>query len=113
MKKSRQRIHHVPACSTPSGTRPCSTQPIARWLLCDVILAPRSPLALQSRYAGSGLLDSTLIIESDSCRKAPVTQRIAPLPITAYTTTTAAGAGKRALLAAMRGGRSALRANDF
>jgi 3-oxoacyl-[acyl-carrier-protein] synthase-1 len=42
-----------------------------------------------------------------------VTQRIAPIPITAYTTTTAAGPGKKALLAAMRAGQSALRANDF
>jgi 3-oxoacyl-[acyl-carrier-protein] synthase-1 len=42
-----------------------------------------------------------------------VTQRIAPLPITAYTTTTAAGVGKQALLAALRGGQSALRPNDF
>ncbi len=42
-----------------------------------------------------------------------MTQRIAPIPITAYTATTAAGAGKRALLAALRGGRSALQPNDF
>lgn len=42
-----------------------------------------------------------------------MTQRIAPIPITAYTATTAAGRGRGALLAAMRAGRSALRANDF
>jgi 3-oxoacyl-[acyl-carrier-protein] synthase-1 len=42
-----------------------------------------------------------------------VTQRIAPTAITAYTTTTAAGPGKQALLSAMRAGRSALRSNDF
>ncbi|MEO8526427.1 MAG: beta-ketoacyl-[acyl-carrier-protein] synthase family protein [Caldimonas sp.] len=40
-------------------------------------------------------------------------QRIAPLRITAYTTTTAAGNGKAALLAAMKAGVSALRPNDF
>ena len=40
-------------------------------------------------------------------------QRIAPLRITAYTTTTAAGRGKAALLAAMRSNVSALRPNDF
>ena len=40
-------------------------------------------------------------------------QRIAPTSITAYTTTTAAGQGKQSLLAAMRAGQSALRANDF
>jgi len=40
-------------------------------------------------------------------------QRIAPIQITAYTTTTAAGPGKRALLAAMQAERSALRPNDF
>ena len=40
-------------------------------------------------------------------------QRIAPLRITAYTTTTAAGPGKTALLAAMESGVSALRPNDF
>ena len=40
-------------------------------------------------------------------------QRIAPLRITAYTTTTAAGIGKAALLSAMRAGVSALRPNDF
>jgi len=42
-----------------------------------------------------------------------VLQRIAPLRITAYTTTTAAGLGKAALLSAMRAGVSALRPNDF
>ncbi|MDQ6629103.1 MAG: beta-ketoacyl-[acyl-carrier-protein] synthase family protein [Pseudomonadota bacterium] len=40
-------------------------------------------------------------------------QRIAPIRITAYTTTTAAGIGKESLLAAMRAERSALTANDF
>ncbi len=40
-------------------------------------------------------------------------QRIAPLRITAYTTTTAAGVGKAALLSAMRAGVSGLRRNDF
>ncbi|MGZ5186243.1 MAG: beta-ketoacyl-[acyl-carrier-protein] synthase family protein [Caldimonas sp.] len=40
-------------------------------------------------------------------------QRIAPLRITAYTTTTAAGTGKEALFAALRSGTSALRPNDF
>src|ERR1039457_6292172 len=40
-------------------------------------------------------------------------QRIAPTPITAYTTTTAAGVGRQALLASMRAGKSGLRANDF
>ena len=40
-------------------------------------------------------------------------QRIDPIQITAYTTTTAAGPGKAALLAAMRGDKSALRPNDF
>ena len=42
-----------------------------------------------------------------------MTPRIAPIPITAYTATTAAGMGRQTLLAAMRAGRSALRANDF
>ena len=42
-----------------------------------------------------------------------VTQRIDPIQITAFTTTTAAGPGKAAFLAAMRDGRSALRPNDF
>ncbi|MGZ5266270.1 MAG: beta-ketoacyl-[acyl-carrier-protein] synthase family protein [Caldimonas sp.] len=42
-----------------------------------------------------------------------VLQRIAPLRITAYTTTTAAGTGKEALFAALRSGTSALRPNDF
>ena len=49
----------------------------------------------------------------DSCRKHAVLQRIAPLRITAYTTTTAAGIGKAALLSALRSGVSALRPNDF
>jgi len=40
-------------------------------------------------------------------------QRIAPTAITAYTTTTAAGIGNGALLAAFHARRSALRANDF
>ena len=40
-------------------------------------------------------------------------QRIAPIRITSYTTTTAAGVGKQSLLAAMQDGRSALTANDF
>ena len=40
-------------------------------------------------------------------------QPIAPIRITAYTTTTAAGIGKQALLAAMQAGHSALTANDF
>ncbi|MEO8079918.1 MAG: beta-ketoacyl-[acyl-carrier-protein] synthase family protein [Caldimonas sp.] len=40
-------------------------------------------------------------------------QRIAPLQITAYTATTAAGPGKAALLAALAGHRSALTPNDF
>jgi 3-oxoacyl-[acyl-carrier-protein] synthase-1 len=38
---------------------------------------------------------------------------IAPLQISAYTATTAAGTGKSALLAALRAGRSALTPNDF
>ncbi len=38
---------------------------------------------------------------------------IAPLEITAYTATTAAGPGKGALLAGLRGGRTALTPNDF
>jgi 3-oxoacyl-[acyl-carrier-protein] synthase I len=42
-----------------------------------------------------------------------VPQRIAPTSITAYTTTSAVGPGKGALLAAMRAGRSALGPNDF
>src|SRR4051812_47792444 len=42
-----------------------------------------------------------------------VPQRIAPLRITAYTTTTAAGIGKAALLAALQRGRTALAPNDF
>jgi len=42
-----------------------------------------------------------------------VPQRIDPLRIQAYTATTAAGAGKAALLAAMQSGRSALTPNDF
>ncbi|MEP7302244.1 MAG: beta-ketoacyl-[acyl-carrier-protein] synthase family protein [Caldimonas sp.] len=40
-------------------------------------------------------------------------QRIAPLRITAYTATTAAGIGKTPLLAALQAQRSALRPNDF
>ena len=40
-------------------------------------------------------------------------QRIEPIQITAYTTTTAAGPGKAALLSALREERSALRPNDF
>ncbi len=40
-------------------------------------------------------------------------QRIDPIQITAYTTTTAAGRGKAALLSALSGHRSALRPNDF
>jgi len=40
-------------------------------------------------------------------------RRLPPLRITAYTTTTAAGPGKAALLSALRSGKSALRANDF
>ena len=40
-------------------------------------------------------------------------QRIDPIQITAYTTTTAAGPGKAALLAAMRDEQTALRPNDF
>ena len=50
---------------------------------------------------------------ADSCPNPAVLQRIAPLRITAYTTTTAAGPGKAALLAAMQSGASALRPNDF
>jgi 3-oxoacyl-[acyl-carrier-protein] synthase I len=42
-----------------------------------------------------------------------VLQPIAPLRISAYTATTAAGTGKTALLEALRAGRSALTANDF
>jgi 3-oxoacyl-[acyl-carrier-protein] synthase-1 len=42
-----------------------------------------------------------------------VPQRIEPLRITAYTTTTAAGIGKAELFAALRAGRSALTPNDF
>jgi 3-oxoacyl-[acyl-carrier-protein] synthase-1 len=45
--------------------------------------------------------------------QAAVLQPIAPLRISAYTATTAAGTGKSALLAALRAGRSALTANDF
>jgi 3-oxoacyl-[acyl-carrier-protein] synthase I len=45
--------------------------------------------------------------------QAAVLQPIAPLRISAYTATTAAGTGKDALLAALRAGRSALTANDF
>jgi 3-oxoacyl-[acyl-carrier-protein] synthase I len=40
-------------------------------------------------------------------------RRLSPLRITAYTTTTAAGPGKAALLAALRSDTSALRPNDF
>jgi 3-oxoacyl-[acyl-carrier-protein] synthase-1 len=40
-------------------------------------------------------------------------RRLPPLRITAYTTTTAAGPGKAALLSALRSGKTALRANDF
>lgn len=43
----------------------------------------------------------------------PVPPHIAPTVITAYTTTTAAGSGRGALLAALRAERSALRPNDF
>jgi 3-oxoacyl-[acyl-carrier-protein] synthase-1 len=42
-----------------------------------------------------------------------VLQPIAPLRISAYTATTAAGTGKSALAAALRAGRSALTPNDF
>ena len=52
-------------------------------------------------------------MSTNSCRKPAVLQRIAPLRITAYTTTTAAGNGRAALLAAMKAGVSALRPNDF
>ena len=40
-------------------------------------------------------------------------RRLSPLRITAYTTTTAAGPGKAALLSILRSGKTALRANDF
>ena len=40
-------------------------------------------------------------------------QRLSPLRITAYTTTTAAGIGKAALLSALQAGQTALRPNDF
>ena len=40
-------------------------------------------------------------------------QRLSPLRITAYTTTTAAGIGKAALLSALQSGQTALRPNDF
>ena len=50
---------------------------------------------------------------SEATRKPAAPRRIAPLRITAYTTTTAAGTGKEPLLAALRAGVSALRANDF
>ena len=40
-------------------------------------------------------------------------RRLPPLRITAYTTTTAAGPGKAALLSILRSGKTALRANDF
>jgi 3-oxoacyl-[acyl-carrier-protein] synthase-1 len=49
----------------------------------------------------------------DSCPFRIVPQRIDPIQITAYTTTTAAGPGKSALLAAMRDQRSGLIPNDF
>ena len=42
-----------------------------------------------------------------------MTQRIAPISITAWTTTTAAGHGNKTLLAALRARRSALTVNDF
>ena len=42
-----------------------------------------------------------------------VPQRLSPLRITAYTTTTAAGIGKAALLSALQSGQTALRPNDF
>jgi len=42
-----------------------------------------------------------------------VPQRLPPLRITAYTTTTAAGPGKASLLSALQAGRTALRPNDF
>jgi 3-oxoacyl-[acyl-carrier-protein] synthase I len=42
-----------------------------------------------------------------------VPQRLSPLRITAYTTTTAAGIGKAALLSALQAGQTALRPNDF
>ncbi len=42
-----------------------------------------------------------------------VPQRISPLRISSYTTTTAAGPGKGALLSALKYATSALRANDF
>jgi 3-oxoacyl-[acyl-carrier-protein] synthase-1 len=45
--------------------------------------------------------------------QAAVPHPIAPLRISAYTATTAAGVGKAALLAALRAGRSALTPNDF
>ncbi|MGZ5157632.1 MAG: beta-ketoacyl-[acyl-carrier-protein] synthase family protein [Caldimonas sp.] len=50
---------------------------------------------------------------AESSLPSAVLQRIAPLRITAYTTTTAAGTGKEALFAALRSGTSALRPNDF
>ncbi len=50
---------------------------------------------------------------SEATRQPAAPRRIAPLHITAYTTTTAAGTGKEPLLAALRAGVSALRANDF
>ena len=40
-------------------------------------------------------------------------RRLPPLRITAYTTTTAAGPGKAALLSTLRSGKTALRPNDF
>ncbi len=43
----------------------------------------------------------------------PCCNRSLPVQISAYTATTAAGAGKNALLAALRAGRSALTPNDF
>ena len=43
----------------------------------------------------------------------PVPSRIAPVAVTAYTATSAAGAGKGAMREAVMQGRSGLRPNDF
>jgi 3-oxoacyl-[acyl-carrier-protein] synthase-1 len=53
------------------------------------------------------------IIAAQPSNPPAVLQRIEPLRITAYTTTTAAGTGKAALLAALQSGTTALTPNDF
>ena len=82
-----------------SGTSPCSTQPIGRLAPVAVPVTPDPPVANRRpfcRYAGVSTrwIQPPPIIAAILAGKLPCCIPFAPLRISAYTATTAAGAGK-------------------